>query len=91
MVLLYKFGCLIIKNYNIMDKVFSGFKSFIGGLTGLMVSLLGLGIVAEVLFGSQNDWLSVMDNISSFVERFAEGGFIGLVALCIVLALVNKK
>ena len=74
-----------------MDKVFSGFKSFIGGLTGLMVSLLGLGIVAEVLFGSQNDWLSVMDNISSFVERFAEGGFIGLVALCIVLALVNKK
>ena len=59
-----------------MDKVFSGFKSFIGGLTGLMMSLLGLGIVAEVLFGSQDGWLNVMDNIGSFVERFAEGGFI---------------
>ena len=56
-----------------------------------MMYLLGLGIVAEVLFGSQDGWLNVMDNIGSFVERFAEGGFIGLVALCIVLALVNKK
>ncbi|OUV56966.1 MAG: hypothetical protein CBC73_01365 [Flavobacteriales bacterium TMED113] len=79
------------KKIYIMDKVFSSFKTFIGGLTGLMMSLLGLGIVAEVLFGSQDGWLNVMDNIGSFVERFAEGGFIGLVALCIVLALVNKK
>ena len=73
-----------------MDKVFTGFKSFIGGLTGLMMSLLGLGIVAEVLFGTADGWLTVMDNIGGFVDRFAEGGFAGLVALCIVLALVKK-
>ena len=73
-----------------MDKVFTGFKYFITGLTGLMISLLGLGIVAEVLFGSENGWLNVMENINSFVEGFANGGFVGLVALCIVLALVKK-
>ena len=38
----------------------------------------------QVLFGSQDGWLNVMDNIGSFVERFAEGGFIGLVALALL-------
>jgi len=73
-----------------MEKVFTGFKSFIGGLTGLMISLLGLAIIAEVLFGA-NGWLGVMGNIEGFVDRFAQGGFAGLVALCIVLALVKKN
>ena len=44
-----------------MDKVFTGFKSFIGGLTGLMMSLLGLGIVAEVLFGNSKDITKFLD------------------------------
>ena len=55
----------------------------IAGLTGLVVSLIGLGVATEIVFGGAMN-LSVISNISSIVDSLSSGGFVGLVVLLIL-------
>ena len=55
----------------------------IAGLTGLVVSLIGLGVAGEIVFG-QIMGLSVIGNITSIVDSLSSGGFVGLVVLLIL-------
>jgi|TARA_Y100000385_G_scaffold267133_1_gene302973 hypothetical protein len=72
-----------------MDAVFKNLGSFISGIVGLLMSLLGLGIVAEILLGAGSPF-TVIDNITGLVAQFAGGGFVGLVALLVVLSFLKK-
>lgn len=72
-----------------MDAVFKNLGSFISGIVGLLMSLLGLGIVAEILLGAGSPF-TVIDNITGLVAQFSNGGFVGLVALLIVLSFLKK-
>ena len=74
-----------------MNSVFKSFGDFISGLTGLFMSLLGLGIVAQVLLGDAlGKGMDVITNISDLVGTFANGQFVGLVTLIVVLSLIKK-
>ncbi|MAO71619.1 MAG: hypothetical protein CMD02_03805 [Flavobacteriales bacterium] len=75
-----------------MDKVFKYFNDFFKGLTGLIMGLLALSIVADFLFGSGSiAGIDVIGNITAIVSDFAGGGVIGLIGLLIVWNLISSK
>jgi len=66
-----------------MDSIMKQIGGLIAGLTGLVVSLIGLGVAGEIVFG-QIMGLSVIGNITSIVDSLSSGGFVGLVVLLIL-------
>ena len=70
-------------------------KKWASDLADVGVSLIALGIVAEVLFNGQGIpfWpnISVIGNIQSIIAGFSEQGLIGLVAVWILYHIYNKK
>ena len=76
-----------------MDNVFKYFNGFFKGLTGLIMTVLGLGVAVEVLFGkgAMGGSMQIIDNIQELVTGFAGGGFAGLVALCVLFSLLSSN
>ena len=71
-----------------MNTAFKNLGDFIKGLTALVMSLIGLAIVAEVA-GLNIPGVAVIDSINTIVGSFMTG-FTGLVTLLVVLALAKK-
>ena len=75
-----------------MDAVFKYMNGFFKGLTGLIMGLLALSIVADFLFGAGSiAGINVIQNITDIVTGFAGGGIIGLIGLLIVWNLISSK
>jgi len=75
-----------------MDNVFKYFNGFFQGLTGLIMTVLGLGVSVEILFGKGTLFgLSVIDNVMETINQLGNSGFAGLVGLCILFSLLTKK
>ena len=70
-------------------------KGWAAGLTDLGVSLIALGVVAEVLFNGQGIpfWpnISVVDNITAMITALSAQGLIGLVAVWVLYHIYNRK
>jgi hypothetical protein len=80
-----------------MDKVFKYCTDFAKGLTGVIMCLLTLGIVATFLFGADGFFgLDVVGNIGDVLKGLTSqdaglgGGALGLIGLLIVWSLVSK-
>ena len=81
-----------------MNSVFKYINDFAKGLTGVIMGLLGLGIVATFLFGTEGFFgLDVVGNISGVLDTLTSqdaetglgGGALGLVGLLIVWSLIS--
>ena len=61
-------------------------KSWIGGLSSVAVSLLGLAIVLQVLFGDNVVFvpMDVIGNISSLVSSLGSSGLVGLITVGVI-------
>ena len=61
-------------------------KSWIGGLTTVGVSLLGLAIVLQVLFGDSVVFVpvDVIGSISNIVASLGSSGFVGLITVGVI-------
>ena len=68
------------------ENVVSTFKSWIGGITTVAVSLLGLAIVLQVLFGPNVVFVpvDVIGNISGLVASLGEAGLVGLITVGVI-------
>ena len=66
-------------------KILSGFSSTIQSLTGIVISLLGLGIVVSLLGGNVPFVSGIADNIVGLVQSLGDAGIVGLVAAVIIL------
>ena len=66
-------------------KILSGFSSTIHSLTGIVISLLGLGIVVSLLGGNVPFVSGIADNIVGLVQGLGDAGIVGLVAAVIIL------
>ena len=68
------------------ENVVSTMKSWIGGITTVAVSLLGLAIVLQVLFGPNVVFVpvDVIGNISSLVASLGEAGLVGLITVGVI-------
>ena len=75
-----------------MEKVFSLVSGFLGGLGKLFMAFIPVTILWYVLTGGSVYGMDVIANLTSLVNGFGEGGFVGLVVLILVASFfVNKK
>tara|TARA_B110000881_G_scaffold198979_1_gene196188 strand:+ start:284 stop:529 length:246 start_codon:yes stop_codon:yes gene_type:complete len=76
-----------------MDNVFKYFNGFFKGLTGLIMTILGLAIVATLLYGQEalmDDLnIDVIGNIVGVIKGLANQGFVGLIGILIVWNLIS--
>ena len=74
-----------------MEKVFSTVTGFIGGLGSLFMALIPVTILWFVLTGGSVFGMDVIANLTSLVEGFGNGGFVGLIVLIIVASFFTGK
>ena len=61
-------------------------RDVIGSLTGIIVSLVALGVAAGVVFGSGVPFVGgVLDNLLGLVNTLGGEGLVGLVVLAVLL------
>ena len=61
-------------------------RDIIGSLTGIIVSLVALGVAAGVVFGSGVPFVGgVLDNLLNLVNTLGGEGLVGLIVLAVLL------
>jgi predicted alternative tryptophan synthase beta-subunit len=75
-----------------MDKIAETLKGAIGGLFTLLTSIIGLLVLAQVVFGEEAG-MNVIGNIQSIVNGFVGPGasLAGLITLVLIVGLLNKQ
>ena len=74
-----------------MDKIFGTIKSFFSGVTELLFTFLALGILVQVLFGGAVFGMDVVGNVTALIESLGNSGFVGLLAVIVLVRLLDKK
>tara|TARA_Y100000766_G_scaffold244983_1_gene224536 strand:- start:54 stop:272 length:219 start_codon:yes stop_codon:yes gene_type:complete len=72
-----------------MDNAWKMIKDIVSNLTAVLIGVLGLGIVAALVFGGTPLGLDVIGNITSLVSALANGGIVGLLVLAVLMSLVK--
>ena len=73
-----------------MKEVVAMVKGYIDDLAHLLMSFVAIGAVSEVIFGTGVFGVNVIENLTSIIAKFGEGGFAGLLALLILVGLFRK-
>ena len=75
-----------------MNNTLDTVKGLIGGVTSVLLSAVGLLVIAQVVFGDAAD-LNVIGNIQSIVNGFVGAGasLAGVITLLLVVALLQKN
>lgn len=61
-------------------------RDLIGSLTGIIVSLIALGVAAGVVFGFGVPFVGgVLDNLLDLVNTLGANGLVGLIVLAVLL------
>ena len=67
---------------------FNVVKDIIGQLTGIVVSLIALGVAAGIVFGSGLPFVGgVLDGLLAVVNQLGDNGLVGLIVLAVLLDL----
>jgi len=74
-----------------IKSVFEMIGGVLGGISGILVSLVSVSIMSTVIFGSGWLGIDVISNISGLVGSFLTGGVTGLLVLIILLSLWDSK
>ena len=74
-----------------MEKVFSLVNGFLGGLGSLFMAFIPVTILWFVLTGGSVFGMDVIANLTSLIEGFGNGGFVGLVVLILVASFFTGK
>ena len=78
-------------NQNKIMEILNKIKGWLGDVTELVMALFSLAIFAELLFGQFLGGFSVVGNFIEVVGQFGEKGFVGLIAMLLILHMMNKK
>lgn len=75
-----------------MEKITAQITNVIKTVSELGIGLIALGIIAEIIFGQGAIFgASVVSNVSSIVGSIGgENGFVGLIALLLIVGLLRK-
>ncbi len=75
-----------------MENVVKTVKTAIGGLFAVLTSVVGLLVMAQVVFGEAAG-MNVIGNIQGIVNGFvgAEASLAGLITLMLLLGLLSKQ
>lgn len=73
-----------------MKEIITLVKGYIDDLAQMMLSLVAIGAISEVIFGSGIFGVNVIGNLTAIINSFGESGFAGLVALLVLVGLFRK-
>ena len=74
-----------------MENVMKMVTGFFGGLMAVMMAVIPVTILWFVLTGGSVFGMDVIANLTSLVNGFGEGGFVGLVVLLVVMSFFVKE
>ena len=74
-----------------VKSIFGMIGEVLGGIGGVLASLVSVSILSTVIFGSGWLGIDVIANISALVGSFLSGGVTGLLVLIILLSFWNEK
>jgi len=74
-----------------ISKVFDGVVGFTKKLTELLLTVLSLGVVAQVLLGEAMFGMDVIGNVVALIESLGNGGVVGIIAIVVLISLLGKK
>ena len=75
-----------------MNNIVSTVKTAIGGIFAVLVSVVGLLVVAQVVFGEAAG-MNVISNLQTIVSGFVGEGasLAGLITLLLILGILDKQ
>ena len=71
--------------------IFGTIGETLTGITTILGSLVAVGIMSQIVFGTGWMGIDVVANISALVNTFLTGGVTGLIVLLVVLSFFNGK
>jgi|TARA_R110000796_G_scaffold107038_1_gene217712 hypothetical protein len=74
-----------------MEEIMNKITGFLGGITTILLSFVSLSILAEVIFGVGVFGTSVVANVMELIKALGDGGFVGVIALIILIQLFSNK
>ena len=72
-----------------MDKALGMIKDLVGDLTKILVGVVGLGVVAGVVFGDSWFFGYVLGNLVGLISDLGDAGLVGLLAAAILIGLLK--
>ena len=72
-----------------MDKALGMIKDLVGDLTKIIVGVVGLGVVAGVVFGDSWFFGDVLGNLVALISDLGDAGLVGLLAAAILIGLLK--
>jgi hypothetical protein len=74
-----------------MDNIFKSIKSFFTNVSDLMITFLSVGILVQVLFGGAVFGMDVVGNVTGLINTLGNSGFVGLLAVILLMKILDKK
>ena len=74
-----------------VKSIFGTIGETLSGITGVLTSLVAVGIMSQIVFGTGWLGIDVVGNISGLVNTFLSGGVTGLIVLLVVLSFFDGK
>ena len=71
--------------------IFGTIGETLTGITGVLGSLVAVGIMSQIVFGTGWMGIDVIGNIMGLVNTFLTGGVTGLIVLLLVLSFFDGK
>ena len=72
-----------------MDNALAMIKGLVTSLTSILVAVVGLGVVAGVVFGESWFFGDVLGNLVALIQDLGDAGLVGLLAAAILIVLLK--
>jgi hypothetical protein len=74
-----------------METIFKQIKGFFNNLSELLLIFLSVGILVQVLFGGAVFGMDVVGNVTSLINTLGNSGFVGLLAVILLMKILDRK
>ena len=74
-----------------MDNIFNTIKGFFGNVSDLLMTFLSVGILVQVLFGGAVFGMDVVGNVTGLINTLGDSGFVGLLAVILLMKNLDRK
>ena len=73
-----------------MDNALNMIGGLVKSLTSILVGVVGLGVVAGVVFGDTWFFGDVLNNLVALIQGLGDAGLVGLLAAAILIGLLGQ-
>ena len=74
-----------------MDNILKTIKGFFTNVSDLLITFLSVGILVQVLFGGAVFGMDVVGNVTGLINTLGNSGFVGLLAVILLMKILDKK